>query len=62
MMRIDLSLCNDAQLWELLADIALIMKDRMPDKDNAIIYAIWCKAFTDIRKEIDKRLAIEYEN
>lgn len=61
-MKVDISLCDDMQLWELLKDVTMILKDKQPDEDNMITYVIWCKVFTDIRKEIDKRLVTEYEN
>ena len=61
MMKIDFSVCDDTQLWELLKDVTLILKDKRPDED-IMTYTIWCKVFTCIRKEIDYRMESAYEN
>lgn len=57
-MNIDINKCTDAQLWELLTDISTILKGK-DIKDSMFI--VWVKLFDSIRKEIDKRLCVDYE-
>ena len=57
-MNIDINKCTDTQLWELLTDISTILKGK-DIKDS--MYIVWVKLFESIRKEIDKRLCVDYE-
>ena len=57
-MNIDIKKCTDTQLWELLTDISTILKGK-DIKDS--MYIVWVKLFESIRKEIDKRLCVDYE-
>ena len=58
-MIIDIKKCDYTELWELLSDISKILEDKEPDK-TSVIYVTWVRMFNIIRKEIDKRMSLEY--
>jgi len=58
-MLVDIKKCNDTELWELLSDISKVLDNKEPDK-TSVIYVTWVRMFNIIRREIDKRLSVEF--
>jgi len=58
-MLVDIKKCNDTELWEMLRDISVVLNDKEPDK-TSVIYVTWVKMFNIIRREIDKRMSVQY--
>lgn len=58
-MIIDIKKASYTELWELLTDITKILDDKEPD-NTSVIYVSWVKVFNIIRREIDKRMSMEY--
>jgi len=58
-MLVDIKKCNDTELWEMLRDISVVLDNKEPDK-TSVIYVTWVRMFNIIRREIDKRLSVEF--
>lgn len=58
-MLVDIKKCNDTELWEMLRDISVVLDNKEPDK-TSVIYVTWVRMFNIIRREIDKRMSVQY--
>ena len=58
-MLVDIKKCNDTELWEMLRYISVVLDNKEPDK-TSVIYFTWVRMFNIIRREIDKRMSVQY--
>lgn len=58
-MLVDIKKCNDTELWEMLRDISVVLDNKEPDK-TSVIYVTWVRMFNIIRREIDKRMSVQF--
>ena len=61
-MVVDIKKCSDTELWELLGDLSTILNTYKAPDNTSVIYMTWVKMFSIVRKEIDKRMSLDYEH
>lgn len=58
-MTIDITKYRDGELWELLGSVAAVM-EQITDRQGEV-FLFWYSIFRAVEREIDKRLAVDYE-